>query len=173
MIGSALDAGADGVLVPQVESRAEAETVVAAARFAPAGSRGAHPWVRAAAFSGDPDWFRRTNEETAVLVMIEGKEGVAAAADIIATPDLDGVFLGPVDLSHALGVPGNIDHPDVIARVTEVVGMAKEQSKTAAVFTPTSEGAKRWLALGANMVAVGTDTAHFMDVLRQLRSEIS
>src|SRR6478735_6842572 len=76
-IGGALDAGADGILVPQVGSRREAEAVVAAARFAPHGHRGANPFVTAADYSGDPGWYAAANEAVAVIVMIEGTEGVA------------------------------------------------------------------------------------------------
>ncbi len=82
-IGAALDAGADGILVPQVASRREAEAAVAAARFAPLGRRGANPWVTAAGYGGDPGWFAAANEAVAVIVMIEGAEGVAAAAAIV------------------------------------------------------------------------------------------
>src|SRR4051794_38837479 len=71
-IGASLDAGADGILVPQVTSRREAESAVAAARFAPLGRRGANPWVSAAGFSGERSWFAAANETVAVMVMIEG-----------------------------------------------------------------------------------------------------
>ena len=161
-IGAALDAGADGILVPQVASPREAEAAVAAARFAPLGRRGANPWVSAAGFSGDPGWFAAANEAVAVIVMIEGAEGVASADEIIRTPHLDGVFLGPVDLSHALGVPGELGHPSVIAKIEEVVALAKSRSMSTAVFAPTPAGAKAWLDRGVGLVALGVDTAHIL-----------
>src|SRR3954454_20498041 len=136
-IGAALDAGADGILVPQVASLREAEAAVAAARFAPLGRRGANPWVSAADFSGDLGWFAAANEAVAVIVMIEGAEGVASAAQIIETPQLGGVFLGPVDLSHALGVPGEIGHPSVVTKIEEVVALARARNILTAVFAPT------------------------------------
>jgi 2-keto-3-deoxy-L-rhamnonate aldolase RhmA len=172
-IGSALDAGADGIIVPQIGSAEAARSVAEASRFAPSGKRGANPWVRAAGFSGRPSWFAEANERVVVLVMIEGREGVEAAEEIIETPGLDGVFLGPVDLSHAVGVPGQIDHPDVVAKIREVVELARRHGKTTAVFAPTPQGARAWLSSGVKMAAVGVDTAHilagFRDMVRQTK----
>jgi 4-hydroxy-2-oxoheptanedioate aldolase len=168
LIGSVLDAGAAGILVPQVATPAEAQAVVAAARFAPQGARGANPWVRAADFDGSPAWFARANAEVAVLVMIEGRAGVENAGAIMATPGLDGVFLGPVDLSHALGVPGEIDHPDVVAKMQQVLADARGRSLAVAVFTPTAQGARAWLGRGASIVAVGVETGHLLRALKDL-----
>jgi len=168
LIGAALDIGAAGVLVPQVASPAEAEAAVSAARFSPDGTRGANPWVRAADFSGRAGWFRDANDEAAVIVMIEGREGAAAADRILETPHLDGVFFGPVDLSHALGVPGQIDHPSVVEKITEIVGKAQKLSLATAIFTPTPEGARKWLRLGVRLVAVGVDAAHVLAGLRSV-----
>ena len=166
LIGAALDAGAAGVLVPQIGSPAEASAAVSAARFAPEGTRGAHPWVRAAGFSGRVDWFREANRDVAVIVMIEGREGAAAADRILETPSLDGVFFGPVDLSHALGVPGQIDHPSVVDRIDTIVGKAQKLSLATSIFTPTAEGAQKWLRRGIKLVALGVDTAHMLSALR-------
>ncbi|MBN9347254.1 MAG: hypothetical protein J0I48_13810 [Devosia sp.] len=173
LIGSALDAGANGVLVPQVGSRREAEAVVAAARFAPEGARGANPWVRAAAFQGGPDWFAAANESVAILVTIEGTDGIASARSIIETPGLDGVFIGPVDLSNSLGVPGQIDHPLVVAKSSEVIDLARERSMAVAMFAPTPDGARKWLARGVTMAVVGVDAGHLVAALSDIRKRAS
>jgi len=99
LIGAALDAGAAGVLVPQITSPAGAAAAVRAARFAPQGMRGANPWVRAADFEAAPDWFSKSNACIAVMVMIEGSEGLQALPDILEVNGLDAVFLGPVDMA--------------------------------------------------------------------------
>lgn len=168
MIGAVLDAGADGVLVPQVSTRAQAQAAVDAARFAPVGSRGANSWVRAAGFDGSPDWFAKANETVAVIVMIEGKAGVENMDEIIDTPSLDGVFLGPVDLSHSLGVPGQVDHLKVLEKMNEVIFAAKRKSLTTAVFAPRPEAGRRWIGLGVDMVACGVDTGHLFEGMRQV-----
>lgn len=167
MIGAALDAGADGVLVPQIATPAEAEAVVRAARFAPEGTRGANSWVRAAGFNGAADWFARANAEVAVIVMIEGREGVENAARIMETPGLDGVFLGPVDLSHALGVPGETEHPAVLERMRAVMEAAHGRGLSPAVFAPTPAAARRWLEMGARIVACGVDTGHLFRAFQE------
>lgn len=172
LIGAALDAGAAGVLVPQVSSADAARAAVSAARFAPDGSRGANPWVRAADFTAGPEWFARANREAAAMVMIEGMEGVAAVPEILSTPALDAVFLGPVDLSHALGVPGETEHPLVLERVEHVVAQAAARGMAVAVFAPTPKAARRWLDRGVRFVAVGVDTAHVLAGFRSVIAEV-
>ncbi len=167
LIGAALDAGADAVLVPQVTSAAAAAAAVAAARFAPEGSRGANPWVRAGDFGARTGWFEVANDEAAVMVMIEGPTGLDAADAIVATSGLDAVFLGPVDLSHALGVPGQVDHPDVMAAIETVVAKGKACGLATALFTPSPDRAREWLGRGVGFVALGVDTAHALDGLRR------
>ena len=104
LIGQALDAGAAGVLVPQIASAREAEAAVTAARFAPDGTRGANPFVRAAHYTAGPEYYSAANRDAAVLVMVEGTAGLDALPEILEVPGLDGVFIGPFDLSQSLGV---------------------------------------------------------------------
>jgi 2-keto-3-deoxy-L-rhamnonate aldolase RhmA len=163
MIGAVLDAGADGIVVPQVGSATTAGAVVAAARFAPEGERGAHPWVRAAGYGTVPDWYAAANRDTAVLVMIEGVAGVAAIPEILAVPGLDAIFLGPVDLSHSMGVPGQIDHPRVREAMESVAAKATAQGLATAVFAPDAERARAWWTLGIRLVACGVDTRLVQD----------
>ena len=172
LIGAALDAGASGVLVPQVSSREEAVAAVSAARFAPEGTRGANPWVRAADFSGRPEWFGEANRDIAVLVMIEGKAGLAAIRDILHVPFLDGIFLGPVDLSHSLGVPGEVEHPRVVETMIQVVEQARARSMASAVFTASAESARTWRERGVGMIAVGVDTGHILAGLRRVSAAV-
>jgi 4-hydroxy-2-oxoheptanedioate aldolase len=173
LIAAALDVGADGVLVPQVASGADAAAAVQAARFAPLGMRGVNPFTRAAGYVGKTDWFTRANDEIAVLVMVEGLAGVAALPEIMATPGIDGIFVGPFDLSQSLGVPGQIEHPEVVARIESIVAQAKARNLATAVFAPRAELANRWLGLGVRLVALGYDTAHVFSGLRAARSGIS
>jgi len=168
LIGAALDAGAAGVLVPHVQSAADAAAVVEAARFPPDGERGAHPWVRAAGYAASDDWHARANDEVAVIAMVEGKEGVAAIDEILATPGLDAVFLGPVDLAASLGLAGQLDHPQVVAAVRSVVERAAAAGVAAACFSPTVDGAARWLDAGAQLVTLGVDTQIILPAMRSL-----
>lgn len=170
-IAAALDAGAAGVIVPQIGSLEEAERAVKAARFAPEGNRGANPFVRAAAYSGRLEWFAEANRDTAILLMIEGQDGLAAAREIAELPNLDGIFIGPMDLSHALGVPGQMGHPKVAEAITTVIAACKANTITAGIFAGTPEAAKRWITEGVTLPAVSADTITFLRALKALVGE--
>lgn len=158
-IGSALDCGADGVLVPHVSSRAEAEEAVRAARFPPEGNRGANPYVRAAAYSARSGFLTEANSSAACLALVEGRAGMASIDEIVAVPGLDGVFIGPVDLSAELGVPGETDSPIVQEAVRDLVSRASARGVATSVFADKAESARRWLELGVRMVTFSVDTA--------------
>jgi len=171
-IGAVLDAGAAGVIVPQIESADAARAVVAAARFAPAGSRGVNPWVRAFDYAGDAGAFARANAGTAVILLIEGKAGLQALPDILEVPGLDCVFLGPVDMAQSLGVAGQPEHPLVVSQIERVVADCRARGVATAVFAPGGEAARRWLARGVSLVAVAIDTAIVAEAYRRLYASI-
>jgi 4-hydroxy-2-oxoheptanedioate aldolase len=166
-IAAALDAGAAGVIVPQIGSLAEAERAVKAARFAPEGNRGANPFVRAADYSGRLEWFAEANRDTAILLMIEGQGGLAAADAIAALPHLDGIFIGPMDLSHALGVPGEMGHAKVVEAIRAVIAACKAKGITAGIFAGTPEAAKRWMAEGVRLTGLSVDTSIILTAMKR------
>jgi 4-hydroxy-2-oxoheptanedioate aldolase len=157
-IGSALDIGADGVLVPHVSSLEMATAVVRASHFTPEGDRGANPYVRAAGYGSTPDWYAQANKSVAVMVMVEGVAGIRAMPQIVGLTGLDAVFLGPVDLSHALGFPGQVDHPQVVAELEKVAALGAEHGVATAAFAPDPERAQAWWRRGVRVVACGVDT---------------
>ena len=156
-IGAALDAGADGVLVPRIEGASNATTAVAAARFPPAGRRGANPFVRGGHYGADPGFLADDDARRACLVMVESRRAVEEIEAIAALPGLDGLFAGPFDLSAAYGVPGQVDHHEVEAAVERVVWAAARHGKVSAVFAPTPALARRRLAQGFDLVALSLD----------------
>jgi 4-hydroxy-2-oxoheptanedioate aldolase len=170
-IAAALDAGAAGVIVPQIGSLAEADRAVKAARFAPEGNRGANPFVRAADYSGRLEWFAEANRDIAILLMIEGQGGVDAMHEIAALPNLDGIFIGPMDLSHALGVPGELAHQKVTDAIRSVVAACKASGVTSGIFAGTPEAAKRWIGEGVTLVGVGADAAIIGKALKAVVAE--
>lgn len=172
LVGAALDVGAAGVLVPQIDSAAGAARAVTAGRFGAGGHRGSNPYVRAAGYRATAEWFARANGESAMIVMVEGEAGIAALPSILATPSLDGIFIGPFDLAQALGVPGNIEHPRVIERIEAIVAAASARGIATGVFAPTAALATRWVKLGVKFVAAGFDTAMILDGFTQVREAI-
>jgi 4-hydroxy-2-oxoheptanedioate aldolase len=110
IIGKTLDAGAYGVIIPMVNSRAEAEAAVAACRYAPLGTRSYGPG-RAVLYAGR-DYFPNANGSVLCICMVETKQALANLDDIVSTPGVDAVYVGPSDLSVSLGLPPNYDNPD-------------------------------------------------------------
>lgn len=114
-----MDAGAHGVLVPQVNSADEASTAVAAVHYPPTGNRGVG-LARAQGYGSSFAEYRdRLAAQAVVIVMIEHVDAVAAIDDILAVPGVDAFIIGPYDLSGSIGVPGELDHPEVVKLVDE------------------------------------------------------
>ncbi|HEY4439390.1 MAG TPA: aldolase/citrate lyase family protein [Candidatus Elarobacter sp.] len=143
---AALDRGAAGVQVPHVATAAQAAAVVRAVKYAPIGERGLGTSVRTAGYGVDLDviaYVERANRETIVCVQIEDREGLANVAEIAAVPGVDVVFIGPMDLSQALGHPGDLTRPDF----RRAVERAFETAIGAGVLTGTS-GSASWVRYG-------------------------
>jgi 4-hydroxy-2-oxoheptanedioate aldolase len=157
-IGRALDLGAAGVIVPLVESAAEAARAVAACRYAPEGSRSYGP-LRAplAHGSADPDVLGGA----ICLVMVETRAGLEAVEEIAATPGLDGVYVGPSDLSLSLGVrpAPQLGHPTVRAALERVRAACQAAGVHCGVHCLAAEEAAEHAARGFSPVTAGTDLA--------------
>jgi 4-hydroxy-2-oxoheptanedioate aldolase len=158
LIGTVLDLGTDGVLVPHVDSARDAEAAVSAARFAPEGGRGANPWVSAARFGYLDGWFAQANAEVVTMIMIESTAALRHLPEILAVPGLDAVFFGPMDLSHSLGVPGETNHPMVVSALTNAVRDARAHGVSTCVFVPDPATASAWWERGVRFVACGVDS---------------
>lgn len=166
MIMHALDSGADGVLVPGICSKEAAEAAVKAAKYAPLGSRGACPWVRAAQYYSR-DWavhVKHSNEDTMVWLLVEGKEGVDNFDEILKVPHIDGIVTGPVDLAETLGISGQLEHPMLQKALENMANKAKEQNihLIAAMIgeiTPEeiSRSTQKWSRLGCKIMTVCGD----------------
>ena len=129
-----LDAGAYGVICPMINNREEAERLVAACRYAPAGMRSYGP-ARGLLYGG-PDYFDHANDEIVVFAMIETQDGINNLDDILATPGLDGVYVGPNDLALVLGARPGTDLTDqrCIDTIAHILARAKAHQKFAGIF---------------------------------------
>jgi len=156
-IGQALDAGAEGVIVPLVETAEQARAAVAATRYPPQGVRGVSVSQRGNRYGTVPDYFARANEEITVVVQIESRAGVAAADEIAAVQGVDGLFIGPSDLAAGYGHLGDVAHPEVQRAIARVHAAAQAAGKPTGILSPVEADARRYLDLGVRMVAVGSD----------------
>lgn len=159
LIAKALDIGAEGVQVPQIGSKPEAEAAVRAAKFAPAGTRGCNRYVRAAGYSAKDKfaYFGGANEETAVILQVEGKEGIGNLTDILTVKGIDVLFIGPYDLSASLGIPGQVDHPDLVAEMQKNMKLASEAGVAIGFFVDDVETAIKWKQWGIQYLSFAAD----------------
>lgn len=167
-IQRALDVGASGVEVPQVETRADAEAAVNAARFSPIGDRGLNPYIRAGEYNGGRDYAERQNRETAVILQVEGQAGIDNLGDILEVDGADVIFLGPYDLSQSLGIPGQIRHERVTDLMEEASERAAAAGKIVGTYAEDPEMARDWLDAGAQYVAILLDAKILVDAYGSL-----
>lgn len=160
LIKQYLDLGVQNLLIPMVNSAAEAEAAVAATRYPPQGVRGVgSALARAARWNRVPDYLARAGETISVTVQIESTAAVDAVADILAIDGVDAIFLGPSDLAASMGLLGQQEHPDVVAAVEHCLAAAREAGKPAGVNAFTPATADRYRAAGAAFILVGADVA--------------
>jgi 4-hydroxy-2-oxoheptanedioate aldolase len=152
-----LDAGAMGVIVPLVNNRAEAAAAVAASRYPPQGGRSFGP-IRAALYGGQ-GYAAEANEEIACIAMIETPEGIANLEEIVTTPGLGGVYIGPSDLAYALGLPprGDTEEPVHLETVGRILAACKKHKVPAGIHTSSLDYTKKRLAAGFDFVTLGSD----------------
>ena len=156
-----LDAGFYNFLVPFVESADEALRAVRATRYPPQGVRGVSVSQRSNRYGTVPDYFKSINDHICVMVQIESRAGVAAAKAIAAVDGVDCIFVGPSDLAANLGHLGNAGHPDVQQVIASVFADAKACGKPIGILAPVEADARRYMAMGATFVAVGSDLGVF------------
>jgi 4-hydroxy-2-oxoheptanedioate aldolase len=152
-----LDVGAQTLLVPYVQSADEAARAVAAVRYPPRGIRGVASTHRANRYGRVQDYFRRADDEMCVLVQLETRASVDALEDIAAVDGVDGVFIGPSDLSASLGFLGEPRHPDVRRVIEDACRRARRLGRPIGILAPVEEDALAWFANGFSFVAVGGD----------------
>lgn len=157
MLKRVLDIGAETVLVPMVQSAEEARAAVAATRYPPAGIRGFAGNVRATGFGRVSDYFPRQDAECCVLVQVETVEAMAQVEEIAAVPGVDGVFIGPGDLSASMGLLNQTRHPDVVAAIEEGIRRIRAAGNRPGILANDAALARRYMAAGAAFTAVGID----------------
>ncbi len=174
LIAAALESGAAGVLVPHVESVADARAVVAAARFHPQGERGLGPTARSADYSaaGGPDYFARANRTVIAGVLLEGAGAYAELDGLLALGGLDLIMVAPYDLSQSLGVPGEVTHPRVVATVEDVCARVAAAGKVVGMFSADPRAGAEWIARGVRYLGLGIDVQLLYGAAKAAREEL-
>lgn len=168
-IQRALDIGSAGVQVPQIETKADAEACVKGAKYSPLGSRGLSFYTRASVYTAEGTQITdQLNEESLIVVHVEGKRGVDNIEEIISVPHIDVIFLGPYDLSQSLGIPGQVRDPRVIDLMQKCVTTARNAGKAVGTFADNPEIAKQWIDAGIQYMAIGVDVGIFLRACQAL-----
>ncbi|HWW46650.1 MAG TPA: HpcH/HpaI aldolase/citrate lyase family protein [Xanthobacteraceae bacterium] len=157
LIKRLLDIGAQTLLIPFVQNAEEAARAVAACRYPPKGIRGITTGSRAARYGRVKNYLATADQEIAVLVQVETLAAIEQLASIAAADGVDGVFIGPSDLSASMGHIGNPQHPDVQKVIKDALGVITAAGKAAGILSTVDADTRRYIEWGYHFVAAGTD----------------
>jgi 2-dehydro-3-deoxyglucarate aldolase/4-hydroxy-2-oxoheptanedioate aldolase len=159
-IGRALDLGAHGLMIPRVDLPAEAREAISFMRYPPDGLRGLALSTRGAGLSERPHAeVRGINAQLVGVIQIESPSAVDHAAEIASIDGVDVLFIGPTDLSHSLGVPGQFDAPVYLTALERVVSAAEGVGKASGILLRDAAALPRHLELGFRFIGLGSDIA--------------
>jgi 2-dehydro-3-deoxyglucarate aldolase/4-hydroxy-2-oxoheptanedioate aldolase len=172
-IKKALDAGAAGLIIPQVNTPAQAAWAVSQAKYPPQGVRSVG-LARCHRYGpGFDEYVQTANEQIAVIIQAEHIEAVQNIEAILAVPGIDGIFIGPFDLSASMGKAGQIDDPEVQAAIATVKAACDAHQMPTSIFCPSLAAAQKALAAGYTFPAVGIDvrliSALYAEIIASLR----
>lgn len=166
-----LDLGPSGIMVPNVNTREDAELAVASMQYPPRGIRGAASYNRACSFGQKfDDYFLKADEGLLTVVQIESEQAVDNAHLIAATEGVDVLFVGPLDLSVSLGMPRQFGHAKMRAAMERVVAVAKDNRKAAGILAGNKAMLDQSLADGFTFVGCGSDGSAVADQMRTIAS---
>jgi 2-keto-3-deoxy-L-rhamnonate aldolase RhmA len=168
-----LDVGARGVMVPRVETKQQAEDIVSQLKYAPLGRRGvamgiAHDLYR----PGTAEFFAQSNEETAVILLLETETAFENLDEIIAVPGVDVAWVGHYDLTVSMGIPAQFDHPRCLAAMDALVAACRRHGVAPGFLPPSPEAAAHWIGKGFRAISLGSDIGVFLDGIRRFRAHV-
>lgn len=172
-----LDIGAQGLIIPCIRTVDEVQRLVEYGKYYPLGRRG-FATTRVASFGFEPglknieDWFDRTNAETLIIPQCETAECLENIEEIAAIEGVDGIFVGPYDLSVALGKPTQFDNPAYIAALSRILKACKDAGKFSFIYSGDEAETKRHFADGFDAVAFGMDAMFLVNACRALIGRI-
>ena len=174
-----LDAGAEGVQIPQLTSLDQVEEVAKACRYHPLGNRGMCNYVAATGYSTTPfdEHMKTSNDEVLLAIHVENAWEAENIDKILEIPGIDVAFCGPNDMSESLGVPGQMQHPKVVALLDKVSDACRKKGVATGIFVKTPDLIGHWLEQGFTYLTCSTDVGMYADIAKakadQMRAEIS
>ncbi len=171
LIKRVLDAGAQSLIVPYVQTAEEARAAVAAVRYAPQGMRGVAGITRATRYGLIDDYHRRANAEICLIVQCETAATLARIEEIAAVEGVDGIFIGPADLAATMGHPGDAGHPEVVAAIEDAIRRIRKAGKPAGILSLDPAFIRRCMSIGSVFTAVDVDAAILLREARRIAAE--
>lgn len=169
LIKQALDLGVQTLLIPMVETAQDARAHVASTLYPPAGRRGVGAsMARATLYNHIPNYITTANDEICLLLQIENKAGLAALDEILTLDGVDGIFIGPADLSADMGYPGQTDHPVVLDTINTTIAKIKAAGKAAGILSTNDDLSQGYIDMGVEFTAVGVDVISYVKAIRDL-----
>jgi 4-hydroxy-2-oxoheptanedioate aldolase len=173
MLKLLLDMGVQNFLIPLVESAEQAKALVGAVRYPPRGYRGVgHVLGRASRWGRVGDYLKRSDDEICLIVQIESRKGMDNLEAIAAVDGVDGLFVGPADLSASLGHTGDMAHPDAAAAIDTTIGRIIATGKPVGTITGGAANTKKLFARGCTFVAAGVDALLLAGAADRLAREL-
>jgi 2-keto-3-deoxy-L-rhamnonate aldolase RhmA len=170
----ALDLGASGIMIPYIETANDAARAVGYLRYPPQGQRGVAMSPRAAGFGSDFEtYFAEANRNLLTVTQIETGKAVQNARQIAEVDGVDVLFVGPVDLSISVGLPGRFDDPDYRALLAKVASTALDAGKTAGILLPSGQLIEMVYEMGFRFVAVGSDSGMVVQAMKNNRAAMA
>jgi 2-dehydro-3-deoxyglucarate aldolase/4-hydroxy-2-oxoheptanedioate aldolase len=165
-----LDIGCDGIILPQVSSSAEVDEIARAALYPPRGERSVGI-ARAQGYGSKfPECLQQ--QDYAIIVQIETKDGARNAEAIVKHDAVDAVIIGPYDLSGSFGIPGKIDSPQVVESTASIQALCRQSAKPCGIFAATAEKAKSYATEGFDLIAVGMDCSILLSGFKAMRASV-
>jgi 4-hydroxy-2-oxoheptanedioate aldolase len=171
LIKRLLDLGAQTLMIPYVQTVAEAQAAVAAMRYAPRGVRGVSGMTRANRYGSVPDYMARAEDALCLIVQIETTDAVACIDAIAAVDGVDALFIGPADLAASMGHPGNMKHPAVVTAIEGAIRSIVAAGKPAGILVTDPAFAQQCIEWGTTFTAVGVDLTLLVTAARGLRGQ--
>lgn len=169
----ALDTGACGIVVPQVETPEDAREIAKWSRYHPEGLRGV-AMPRSADFGSKDifEYFEEANKETLVAVQIESQEALDNLDAILEVPGIDMAFVGPFDLSQSLGIPGQVTHERIEKALDSILSACQRHGKFSGIFAANAAQARKLAERGFGFIAVGLDTTLLYSAAKALVGDL-
>ena len=172
-----LDAGAAGLIVPAVKTAEEVRQLVAYAKFAPLGNRGYQPtrdcrWGSSSSFS-PVSYMEEANRKTLLIPQCETRECLEHIEEIASIDGVDGIFIGPLDLSIALGCPLQLDSPVMAHAIERILKACRDNGKMSMIFAGDAAAARKLIEQGVDSVAVGADIFLLIHAYQELYRQLT